>query len=279
MTFAQFCAAHGLLIRHLTPSAKVRRCPTVCAPSELKGWFTWDGVRGACGIWHGLDNGAQVYSPGKDAEPQHLTPADFAAIDRRLAQERAEVARRHATAAAKAARMLASAEARSHAYLARKGFPELLAPTLMDGKVLLVPMRKAGKLTSLQSIAEDGSKLFLSGGEAKGAVHQIGSVGLAVLCEGFATGLSVAHAIKACRLRAHAVVCFSATNLVHVAANYADARVVADNDASGTGERAAKQTGLRYFMPTEIGQDFNDYHRVQGLFQASQRLRELILIR
>ena len=278
MTFAQFCAANGLLIRVMRPTGKVQRCATVCAPSERKGWYVYSGGNsGTCGVWHGLDNGAKTYSTGKDAEPQHLTPADFAAIERRLAQERAEVARRRATAAAKAARMLASAEARSHAYLARKGFPELLAPCLMDGKVLLVTMWQGRKLTSLQSIAEDGAKLFLSGGEAKGSVHQIGDVGVPVLCEGFATALSVAAAIKACRLRAHAVCCFSATNLVHVAQSYADARVVADNDASGTGEKAAKQTGLRYFMPPILGQDFNDLHRVEGLFAASQRIRELLL--
>lgn len=277
MTFAQFCAAHGLLIRYLTPSAKVRRCPTTCAPNEQKGWYLYDGRFGACGIWRGLDNGAQVYKPGKDAEPQHLTQADFDAIAKRLEAERAALAQRYATAAAKAARMLAGAEMRSHAYLARKGFPELLAPCLMDGKVLLVTMWRGRKLVSLQSIAEDGKKLFLSGGEAKGSVHQIGDVGVAILCEGFCTGLSVAAAIKASKMRAHVVICFSATNMVHVAERYQDARVIADNDESRTGEIAAQKTGLRYFMPPVLGQDFNDMHRTQGLFAASQRIRELLL--
>jgi putative DNA primase/helicase len=53
--------------------------------------------------------------------------------------------------------------------------------------------------------------------------------------------------------------------------------VVADNDESGTGERIAKQTGLPYWMPPDIGFDFNDYHIKYGLFKASQAINKLLL--
>jgi putative DNA primase/helicase len=48
--------------------------------------------------------------------------------------------------------------------------------------------------------------------------------------------------------------------------------VVADNDASETGEKSALATGLPYFLPP--AGDFNDYHRATSTFKASQALRQ-----
>jgi hypothetical protein len=50
--------------------------------------------------------------------------------------------------------------------------------------------------------------------------------------------------------------------------------VVADKDESGTGERVAVQTGFPYFLPA-VG-DFNDLHKAEGTFRASQALRKWI---
>ena len=55
--------------------------------------------------------------------------------------------------------------------------------------------------------------------------------------------------------------------------------VVADNDISGTGEKAAKATGLNYFLPPDLGSDFNDYHKGAGTFLAGQALRRFMLKR
>ena len=276
MTFAQFCAAHGLIIRAMRATGTVQRCPTLCAPSERKGWYIYDGGNyGTCGIWHGLENNAQTWSPGADFVP--LTPADFAAIAAKLRRADADRQRTQAEAAKRAAALLATSEPRSHAYLARKGFPDMLAPCLNDGAMLLVTMWKAGRVVNLQRINEAGEKKFLHGGEVTGVTHTIGNQGAAVLCEGFATALSVAAAIKASKMRAHTVCCFSAGNLVKVAQRYKDARVIADNDKSLTGEKAAQKTGLRYWMPEKPGTDANDFHKEFGLFSASQRIRELLL--
>lgn len=286
MNFAQFCAANGLLIRIMRPTGKVQRCGTVCAPSERKGWYCYDGGNsGYCGIWHGLDNGAQRWQPGADAKP--LTPADFARIAAKLAAAEAERARAQYAASIRAQGMLKRSEMRSHAYLARKGFPAMLAPTMSDGETLLVTMRDGKRLANLQTIAGKApetdaekarQKLFLPGGMISGTRHQIGDVGTPVNCEGYATALSVAAAITACRLRAHTVCWFTAGNM---AAHARVGVVIADNDAlkTSTGEKAAKQTGLPYWMPPEPGQDFNDYHREKGLFAASQVMRGLLLIR
>jgi len=277
MNFMQFCQVHGLIIRSLaiTAPGQTKRCATTCNTGKQNGWWRYDGLGGVCGIWGSLD--AQQYRPGAEAKP--LSKADFEAIAARAKAAEAERLRNQADAAQRAVALLARSEQRSHAYLSRKGFPELLSPCAADGAMLLVPMWKAGRVVNLQRINEAGEKRFLHGGEVSGTAHTIGSQGVAILCEGFATALSVAAAIKASKMRAHTVCCFSADNLVKVAATYKDARIVSDNDnlKTGTGEKAAKLTGFPYFMPPVDGQDFNDLHRANGLFQASQRIRGLIL--
>lgn len=278
MKFDEFCRAHGLLITFARTNAKPVRCATKCAPREKKGWYIWDGLRGACGIWHGLDNGAQVYTPDSEVKP--LTPTDFARIKARCEAVEREKREGQAKAAEKAQIILARAEMRSHAYLQRKGFPSLV-PTLMDGKVMLVTMWQGRKLVNVQSIAEDGKKLFLADGEVIGARHCLGDVGTAILCEGYATGLSIAAAIKASKSRAHCVVCFSAGNLVAVAETLRDAVVIADNDRhkNSTGELAAQKTGFRYWMPPTPGHDANDFHRAHGLFALAMEVKQLLMIR
>jgi putative DNA primase/helicase len=248
MTFAQFCAANGLLVRAVNPSGRVVRVPTQCSPKELKGWYKFDGITGKCGIWHGLDDGVQFYAPGADAKP--LTKADFDRIAASLRRAEDERRREQADAAKRAVALMAKAEPRSHAYLSRKGFPDMLAPCVADGQTLLVGMRRGGYLVNVQRINEAGEKRFLHGGEVSGTAHTIGSQGVAILCEGFATCLSVAAAIKASKMRAHAVCCFSADNLVKVAAMHPGGVVIGDNDdlKTGTGEKAAKATGLRYWI-------------------------------
>ncbi len=274
MNFAQFCAAHGLIIRSLAITAPgvTKRCATTCNTKKENGWYRWDGLGGVCGIWGSLD--AQQYRPGAEAKP--LSKADFEAIAARAKQAADLERKKHADAARRAVALLARSESRSHAYLARKGFAELLAPTLNDGAMLLVTMWKAGRVVNLQRINAEGEKRFLAGGECTGANHTIGNVGTPINCEGFATALSVAAAIKASKMRAHCVCWFTAGNM---AAHARTGVVVADNDAlkTSTGEKAAKETGLRYWMPPTPGHDFNDYARAAGLFQASQRIRELLL--
>lgn len=275
--FQQFCTSLGLIVHALkvTGPGQTIRVPTLSHPKKENGWYRYDGRFGCCGIWGELET--QQFKPGAEAKP--LSAADFAHFARiRAATAKAE-AEKHASAALKAAALLKAADMRSHAYIARKGFPELLTPTLDDGATLLVTMWDGKRLANLQRINEAGEKKFLPGGEVTGMVHRIGDQGVPILAEGYASGLSVAAAIKASRMRAHVVICFSAGNLVHVATRYKDARIACDNDdlKTGTGEKAAKATGLKYFMPPVPGQDFNDLHREKGLFAASQIIRTLLL--
>jgi putative DNA primase/helicase len=64
--------------------------------------------------------------------------------------------------------------------------------------------------------------------------------------------------------------------MVKVAAALPAGLVIADNDESGTGERVAKQIGWPYWMPPEIGDDFNDYHVKNSLFKASMAIAKFM---
>lgn len=207
------------------------------------------------------------------------------AESRRLMREAQQAARERARGDAKraleverqAARMLAAAKYDSHPYLERKGFKDKLG-LVYEGK-LLVPVRAVedyARVISMQLIAADGEKRFLPGGRVKGGIHRLGEANAprVALCEGFATGLSIQSALKLVPGPWAVVVCFSAGNLAVVAEHFPNAIVCADRDESGTGEKVARATGLRWVMPPELG-DFNDLqcaHGVTGRSYVSQLL-------
>lgn len=190
----------------------------------------------------------------------------------------AENRRRQSKAAQEATRLVASAVMARHAYLARKGFPDALG-LVHDGR-LMIPIRDVdqyNRIISVQFIAEDGEKRFLPGGRTKGGIYRLGIVpGLArriLLCEGYATALSLFAALKRLPGPHCVIACFSAGNLEHVARLFRDAYVCADHDESGTGQRIAEATGLPWAMPPEAGTDFNDYHQRHGLLAVTELLR------
>lgn len=181
--------------------------------------------------------------------------------------------RRRAQARQKALSMISRAEYGWHQYLVNKGHANVHGLVLDD--LLLVPMRdlSTGVVNSLQSITVDGQKKFLSGGRAKGSVFVIGSGKETYLCEGYATGLSVKAALDSLYRKARVVVCFSAANLAHVAKRLGG-YVIADNDASGIGQKYAEQTGLPWWMPPTEG-DANDFHLWSGERALAIALNEL----
>lgn len=196
--------------------------------------------------------------------------------ERQLAQELRE---RQRKAAVEAQGLIKQCHIGTHCYLARKGFPE--RKELIHEKRLVIPMRDVrdySTVLSAQFIAEDGTKKFLTGGRAKGAVFRIGSpkADRIVLCEGFATGLSIDAALKRLSAQHAVVVCFSAGNIEIVAHEFPRAVIAADNDRSATGEETAKRTGLKWTMPYEVGTDWNDVHVNLGLHVVVERMRELL---
>ena len=158
----------------------------------------------------------------------------------------------------------ASAE---HPYLERKGIRVHGARITGDGRLVLPLYDADGTLSSLQYIDHEGGKLYHTGGQTGGKRWMIGSLdepGTLYVAEGFATAATIHETTNR-----PVVVAYSASNLVPVIASlrekYGTAQeivVVADNDASGVGQRYAEQSsakyGARMVMPPILG-DANDY--------------------
>jgi putative DNA primase/helicase len=153
-----------------------------------------------------------------------------------------------------------------------------------DG-ALVVPMRNltTNDLQGVQLIRwieadRAYEKKMIPGMKAKGAVFRIGDKHApeTVLCEGYATGLSLAAALRSVGLRASVLVCFSAGNLQFIAPQATGrAYVFADHDKSGTGEQCAQATGLPYCMSPVEGEDANDLHQRAGLMAVCQLLMDV----
>ena len=183
-----------------------------------------------------------------------------------------------------------------HAYLTKKGVNpngarliqaadahrlyNRLSPDL-NGALLVIPMRNAaGQLRSLQFITDDGIKRPLTGGEKKGCYFVIGSPqGHIIVCEGFATGASLAQ----CTGDAVAVA-FDAGNLyaaglaLHIKTPTLKIIIAADDDHMTDGNpgltkarAAAQAVGALVAVPSfpagrpDKATDFNDLHQLAGL--------------
>lgn len=209
-----------------------------------------------------------------DAEFRRLL--EVARMRERAFADRERQRRREAALEARA--LIRQASVATHPYLARKGFPELQG--LVLGAKLLIPIRDAhvySRILSVQEIDAAGEKRFLMGSRTRGGIHRLGvpNARRTLLCEGYVTALSLDAALK--RLPGpHAVIaCFSAGNLEIVAPHFPDALICADHDASGTGERTARATGLPWVMPQDVDMDFNDLHLRDGLHAVVSVLRRM----
>lgn len=152
-----------------------------------------------------------------------MTPADREAQTRRVAElqriRASEADQQHAAAARRAQ------EIWDQSAPATRDFPYLQTKKIQphDSRVdaqgrLIVPVRIDGHITSLQTIAVDGTKRFLPGGKIKGGFFSFGNPkkgGTLIICEGFATGASL-HEVTG-----FTVACaFSANNLKPVAEQF-----------------------------------------------------------
>ena len=230
-----------------------------------------------------------------------LTPTEEAAhrakIEASRQQREAEESRRHAKARERAKLILAKAHQRGeHPYWVKKGIDahgakliqaeqaRSIAPNLsleLSGLLLVVPIRADGVLHSLQFIAADGTKRFLTGGQVAGGYFSIGNPkGAAALCicEGYADGASIHEAT------AYPVaMAFSAGNLEVVArvlrTKFPDLPLIlcADDDVATAGNPgltmatgAARAVGggvaIPNFGPNRAADmtDFNDMAKLLG---------------
>jgi putative DNA primase/helicase len=257
MNFVDFAAAHGLIVASLN-YGKISRCKTIDKPHHKNGAYLFDDDFG----W--VQNHATMTEPAIWRPDGDAPKIDKAALAKRRAEDEARLRKSREDAAKKAKIIIGECVSTQHAYLDRKGFPELRGLVYCEDtdNLLVVPMYAEKRLVGCQMIDIEGGKKFLHGQQAKGAEFVIGRGDLHCWVEGYATGLSV-HAVDRQRFTVH--VCFSAGNLAHMAKT---GIVIADNDQSKTGEGSALATGLPFYMPPDIGTDFNDLHKQIGTFKA-----------
>lgn len=250
---------------------------------DKPGWYVvyGDGVpAGRFGCWR---SGVEVTWRAEIG--RKLSPAEEMANARRMAEAKAardaEQARQYEVASSTVETIWSSAQGASpeHPYLQRKGIGVHGARVTGDGRLVVPLYGQDGQLSTLQYIAHDGTKLYHPGGQTGGKFWMIGTAdepGSIYIAEGFATAATIHEATHR-----PVVVAYSASNLVPVTGSmremYGQAQdivIVADNDASGVGQRYAEQAsakhGARFIIPPVEG-DANDYA------QAGGDLRDLLM--
>ena len=251
-----------------------------------------DGIaNGAFGCYHESENGLTHKWQSEHTPP--LSEAERKAYAQKMAQAEAERAQQTANdqAQAKAAVQAIWDKAKdastASAYVTRKGIHPLGCKVFGDADTLIVPIYD-GKpaienLCNAQFIQADGTKRFKTGGKKKGCYCAIGNPEsrVAVLCEGFATGASIAQATGY-----YVLVAFDAGNLLPVAERIKAALpmdwrliIAGDNDAYGEANTGADKAracahavGAECVLPdftgceiTHAPTDFNDLHQLAGL--------------
>jgi putative DNA primase/helicase len=274
MEFISFCRAHGILIDIPPPIGVWRRYPTDDHPRKRNGAVKFMGDHGFVQN-HATDTEVSLW--------QTETPikVDRKRIARDMREADAKRMADQADAVKRAAFILSQTLLGKHEYLNAKGFTD--SEDMIWGhegkKTLVVPMRVDGHLVGCQLIESDGSKKFLYGQRTSNAELIIDNKGVHILCEGYATALSVQAALRKMSRRYTIHVCFSAGNMKKVAQGLPDGLIVADNDKSKTGERVAKEIGWPYWMSDVEGEDANDTHQRIGVLRFGLSLaRSLKLV-
>lgn len=274
MSFEQFALMHGVDASRVVAGSSIQRVPTTTKPRSKNGAVFFDGQRGWVQNW---EVGFDIHWFDDPAAKGWSDEERRAWIERKRILT-AEQERAYANAARRAQAALSTTRMGEHGYLMFKGLKECRVLVLPDGG-LFIPMRNVvtNELQGAQSIRWDEEtrkwvKKMLHGMKAKNAVFRLGpkTASETILCEGYATGLSIELAVRLLRLNAAVMVCFSAGNLVNVAPQIKGRKFVfADNDESQAGENAAKKTGLPYCMADTVGFDANDLHVRDGLYELA----------
>ena len=270
MRFEDFARVHGLILNSLQLDRWIPT-PTEDHPRSSNGRYKFLGNVGWVQNWATMDKPATWFAEGHTIDSPQIKKS----IDDSKARQ-IESAER---ASKRAGWILHQTELKSHPYLVSKGFPEELGNVwVKDGKeILVIPMRIDGRIVGVQLIDDEGDKKFLHGQTTKGASFCMNAKGVPIFCEGYATALSIRECMKAGNIKYAIYVCFSASNMKHIARSIGGGFIVADNDPNCIGERTAKETGKPYWLSETVGDDFNDYHQREGTFRASQNLKKTLL--
>ena len=298
--FADRLREARLVVTHVEADGLLHRCGTTDKPNSHNGAYKAFLDAPASIWWRNWrtgDEGTWCGKSGKD-----MTAAEREALKARIAEAkeaaRKEQAERHAKAAELAGKLWEAAHAATdaHPYLARKEVPAFGLRQAQDGRLMVPVLDAAGTPQSLQFIAGDGSKRFLSGGKTADGYFPIsakdgGKDGPLLIAEGFATGASLRLSTGFAVL-----VAFNAENLEAVARmarkRYAGPEFVlfAANDietrkpdgtpwnpgVEAATKAAASIGGKLAVCPAHEGRttDFNDLHRARSLEAVRQAVEK-----
>jgi phage/plasmid primase-like uncharacterized protein len=246
------------------------------AGHDKSGWYIayGDGVpAGRFGCWR-----AGMEMTWRADVGRKLTPSEEMANVRRMSEAKAardiELAKSREVASNTVEKIWSEAAPANveHPYLSRKGIGVNGARVTGDGRLVVPLYNPNGTLSSLQYIDSEGGKLYHAGGQTGGCSWMVGTMdepGVLYVAEGYATAATI-HQVtgRPC------IVAYSASNLVPVTGTarekYGPTQeivIVADNDASNTGQKYADQAsakfGARTIMPPFQG-DANDYVAAGG---------------
>jgi putative DNA primase/helicase len=227
-------------------------------------------------------------TPDQKAVRHQANEATRIRAEAEISQERKDAATRAA-----AIWQAASPAPDDHAYLVRKDIKANGAR--LHGDALVIPLRSGDGIQSLQFIAPDGDKRFLTGGRVSGCYFSIGKIdGALELCiaEGFATGATIHQATGT-----PVAVAFNAQNLRPVTQTMRQKfpdlllKVCADDDYRTDGnpgltkgsEAALAVSGL-LAVPVfgkhrpDKATDFNDVAALYGLEAVKQAIAGAMLV-
>jgi putative DNA primase/helicase len=281
--FRDAIAASGLTPPdEIIGDGKIQRFSSNWNPRDKAGWYVFHDDERPAGRFG--CNRAQIDATWSSKNKREFTPEEKIAwrkkMDDAKSQREADVARERAECAERAAKMWEQAHETSHHYGVRKQVGTE-GTRVLNGE-LLIPLRHGpGPIVGLQRIMADGEKKFLKGTPISGAYTVLGKptkTGPVVICEGWATGMSIRAATGYC-----IVVAFNAGNLTNVAKKIraalpeAEIIIAADDDAFTDGNpgvkaasEAAREIRASFAMPIWAGErdkdtDFNDLHAADGL--------------
>jgi putative DNA primase/helicase len=281
--FRDAIAASGLTPPdEIIGDGKIQRFSSNGNPRDKAGWYVFHDDERPAGRFG--CNRAQIDATWSSKNKREFTPEEKIAwrkkMDDAKSQREADVARERAECAERAAKMWEQAHETSHHYGVRKQVGTE-GTRVLNGE-LLIPLRHGpGPIVGLQRIMADGEKKFLKGTPISGAYTVLGKptkTGPVVICEGWATGMSIRMATNYC-----VVVAFNAGNLTNVAKKIraalpeAEIIIASDDDAFTDGNPgvkaasdAAREIRALFALPVWAGErgkdtDFNDLHITEGL--------------
>lgn len=228
---------------------KLHRFSTSHQKKNDHGWYVafGDGTpAGSFGDWGTADEHKWCADIGRPLSEMELTQQRRRMEEARALRETEAQARREAAKEACLSIWEGAPEApHDHPYLARKRVKSHGLRITQDGRLVLPMYGPDGSLSSLQYIDASGEKRYHPGGATKNCYMILGTLAQdtkTYIVEGYATGATVHEATGR-----PVVIAFSAGNLPGVTTMLrtglpqGELVIVADNDASGTGERYARQ--------------------------------------